>query len=115
VISPQGDSNCLLVRVIPRSLAGDGYTLIEENTHEADEIAGALRFAGAVVLGPYREPTSALRRIASSQPACAIVEWSLGQGVLNIANALKDKRIPLLFLISRESGQVPPDFGDALS
>ena len=94
-------------------LAGATVMVIESDFYQASEIGKAMQEAGATVLGPHGTALAALQRIAFQSPSCAIVDVNLGDGVLfGVADALRDKGVPLLFVTNASPDSIPVSLAD---
>jgi FixJ family two-component response regulator len=95
-----------------KDLRGCTVLLVENDFDEARDTLQALQYAGASVIGPFKDSESTLRSIAANTPSCAILDIDLpdGRGV-NVAAALTDKSVPVIFISS--AGVVPREFSQA--
>ena len=95
-------------------LRGHSVLLLEDDFNEARDTRHALQHAGAHVIGPFEDSDSALRSIFSVDPSCAIVDIDLGGGPLfNVAAALLDRFIPIIFVTSIDPKIIPREFSQS--
>lgn len=95
-------------------LVGRAVLLVEDDFYEARDTQQALQHAGASVIGPFGDSESALRSIASGNPNCAILDIFLRDGTrFNVAEALLDKGVPIIFVTGVDSSVIPKAFSEA--
>src|SRR5262245_41326550 len=94
-------------------LLGREILLIEDDFYQARDTQQALQHAGAKVIGPFADSTSALRSIAGREPSCAILDIRLTDGLhFGVANALKDKGVPFIFMTGLDTSVIPEEHGE---
>lgn len=93
-------------------LRGRKILLVEDEYVIAEEMAGFLRDAGAVVLGPARNPASGLAILAAERRAdAAVLDVNLGDDpVWPLVDTLLAARIPLMLATGYDSGVIPPAY-----
>ncbi len=92
-------------------LRGRVVLLVDDDFCGARDTQQALQHAGASVIGPFGDSESALRGIADRNPSCAILDFHLRDGTrFNVAEALLNKGVPILFVTGADSAAIPPDF-----
>jgi DNA-binding response OmpR family regulator len=94
-------------------LLGRAVLLVEDDFCEARDTQQALQHAGASVIGPFGDSESALRSIAGGNPSCAILDIHLRDGTrFNVAEALLDKGVPIIFVTGADSSMIPQDLSE---
>jgi PAS domain S-box-containing protein len=94
-------------------LSGQRVLIVEDDFYIATDIARAVRGAGAEVIGPCPTTASALRELGDTAPTAAMVDINLGSGPsFEIARALKDRRIPFVFVTGYGDEVIPLQFSN---
>lgn len=94
-------------------LHGVKVLVVEDDFHLAIGIEEVLRKAGADLLGPVAHEDQALDLIAGQTPTCAIIDINLGNGArFNVADALKARNIPFMFMTGYDDVMIPVRFKD---
>jgi CheY-like chemotaxis protein len=94
-------------------LGGRHVLVVEDDYYLATDAARALQGAGAVVIGPYPTDEAALTTLDASRPDAAIVDINLGSGPsFKLAEVLRDRGIPFLFVTGYDQGAIPARFKD---
>lgn len=92
----------------------DGLRLlvVEDDYFLADEMARALSARGAEVVGPVGGVDDALDLISSEVPLHgAVLDLNLGgEMAYPVADALLDRRVPLVFTTGYDAGSIPPRY-----
>jgi DNA-binding LytR/AlgR family response regulator len=66
-----------------------------------------------VVIGPYPTDEAALTTLDASRPDAVIVDINLGSGPsFKLAEVLRDRGIPFLFVTGYDQGAIPARFKD---
>lgn len=95
-------------------LLGHSILLIEDDFHQARDARQALQHSGARVVGPVKDPHTALRLINERQFSCAVVDINLGEGAsFDIATSLQEKGVPFLFMTALDPATIPSELGNA--
>lgn len=95
------------------SLEGRRLLVVEDDYFIASDLASWLEGFGVDVVGPAASVDEALRLLETSDPALdgAILDVNLGvERVFPVAQALRDKAVPFLFLTGYESAAIPEDY-----
>jgi DNA-binding NtrC family response regulator len=94
-------------------LLGRAVLLVEGDFCEARDTQQALQHAGANVMGPFGDSESALRCVAGAAPSCAIIDIHVSDAKrFNVAEALLDKGVPVIFVTGDDSSMIPRDFSE---
>lgn len=95
-------------------LAGCRVLLVEDEYYIADDIARALRSVGAEVVGPFPTCDEALKAIAfDTRLDGAVLDINLrGEMAFPVVDALRARRIPVVFSTGYHETSVPPDYQD---
>ena len=93
---------------------GQRCLIVEDEPLIALFLAEALEDAGAEIVGTAASVDEALRFVAIEAIDVAILDCNLrGRPVHDVAAALADRRVPLLFVSGYGREGLPPSFGDA--
>ena len=94
-------------------LAGCSVLVVEDDYYLATDAQVALTRAGATVLGPSARSDESLTLIAQHRPDCAVIDINLGGGPsFDLAEALRARSVPFLFLTGYDASVIPPEFAD---
>ncbi|RSV35852.1 response regulator [Sphingomonas sp. ABOLE] len=98
--------------MVDAPLHGCRVLVIEDEFLLADELADALRDAGATVLGPVGTVQHAIDLIrAEARIDCAVVDVNLGgEMVFPAAELLQTRGIPFVFTTGYDASALPPSF-----
>lgn len=97
----------------PFSLAGLAVLVVEDDYYLADDTRRTLVAAGAEVAGPYARVAETLLRLAEGRIDCGVVDVNLGEGPsFATAQALREQRVPFVFLTGYGREVLPEGFGD---
>lgn len=92
-------------------LRGRRILLVEDEYVIAEEMAGFLREARAVVLGPAPSPAAGLALLAATRPDGAVLDVNLGNvPVWPLVDALAAAGVPLMLATGYDSGVIPPAY-----
>ncbi|MGE4220791.1 MAG: histidine kinase, partial [Alphaproteobacteria bacterium] len=92
-----------------RDLAGLGVLVVEDEALVALDVAAALRGAGCAVVGPVGRLEAALKLAGEEALDAAVLDVNLGGPmVFPVAEALRARGIPFVFLTGYEEGFLPP-------
>lgn len=95
------------------ALAGLAVLVVEDDYYLADDTLRALQAAGARVAGPYARVAESLSRLAGDRIDCGVLDVNLGEGPsFATARALKQRRVPFVFLTGYGRDALPEDFDD---
>lgn len=95
------------------SLTGTRILVVEDEYYLADDLARALREAGAEVLGPAGTLDEARRYVEGDGFDCAVVDMNLrGDMAFPIADRLREAGIPFLIATGYNSASLPARFDD---
>jgi DNA-binding response OmpR family regulator len=95
------------------SLSGTTVLVIEDEFYLAMDIKQDIERAGGIVLGPVPDTATTLAMISRDAPDCAIVDINLGEGAsFEVAEELKRRNIPFLFLTGYDAASIPPQMAD---
>lgn len=87
--------------------------VVEDDFYLASDLGGALRSAGAEVLGPLASCAQAGAAITLSPPDCAVIDINLGQGPdYKLAEQLRGAKVPFLFVTGYDQDSIPERFRD---
>lgn len=94
------------------ALAGRRVLVVEDEYFVADDIARALKRAGAQVVGPVPTFEQALGLIASGEPPdCAVLDINLrGDTVFPVADALRERGVPFVFATGYDAAAIPAPY-----
>ncbi len=97
-------------------LTGRRVLVVEDDYYIAGDTVAALRGAGATVLGPCPNEEQTFDLLESETPTHAVLDLNLGGGGPNfeIANALRVRGVPFIFLTGYDPDAVPPDLVDVV-
>jgi DNA-binding NtrC family response regulator len=94
-------------------LRGSRILIIEDEFYLADDLAAALRGAGAVVVGPVGSLQDAEQVVGAGDFDCAVVDMNLrGDMAFPIADRLQEAGIPFLIATGYNSASLPERFAD---
>lgn len=89
-------------------LSGRRVMVVEDEYFLADELARALRAAGAAVLGPAPSVDAALALVGDGAPDAAVVDVNLGgELAYPVADALLARGVPILFTTGYDRDSLP--------
>ncbi|MDP9423810.1 MAG: response regulator [Pseudomonadota bacterium] len=99
-----------------RSLAGRNVLVVEDEFLIADDLAAVLRGAGAEVIGPAASLPSAIRLAGDSQRIdAAVLDIHLdGVTVFPLADELRTRNVPMLFLTGYGDDYIPDNYSAVL-
>lgn len=91
------------------SLAGRKILVVEDEYFLADDISRALRRAGAMVVGPFRDMADGQAALEQNADlAAAVLDVNLnGTMVFPLADALLERDVPFVFTTGYDSGAIP--------
>lgn len=92
-------------------LSGRTVLVVEDDYYMANDTAAALRGAGAEVLGPCPSVDATLDLLENETPTHAVLDLNLGGGgpQFEIANVLKARGVPFIFLTGYDPDVIPKD------
>ncbi|HEU4602681.1 MAG TPA: response regulator [Steroidobacteraceae bacterium] len=91
-------------------LAGRLIAVIEDDFYIADDAKRALEGAGAIVLGPFAEPTPALTALRGRRCDCAVVDLNLGTGPsFELTREILTMRMPVVICTGYDLDIMPPE------
>lgn len=95
-------------------LTGRTVLVIEDDYYLAGDTAAALRGAGAEVLGPCPSEDAALDLLQTQTPTHVVLDLNLGGGGprFEIANALRARGVPFVFLTGYDPEVIPPELAE---
>jgi len=94
-------------------LSGCEVLVLEDDYHLAHDTAGALRSAGAGVVGPLGSAEEALARLARGGVDGAVVDVNLGPGArFDVIRTLQASGRPFVVVTGYDAGVLPPDLRD---
>lgn len=97
------------------SLAGQTVLILEDDFYLARDTVGALRGAGADVVGPFPTEVAAIAALRAQAPTAGVIDINLGQGPsFETARALRKSGRPFLFLTGYDTDVIPPEFADVV-
>lgn len=89
-------------------LAGRRVLVVEDDFFLANDLAQALRAAGAVIVGPLPRSALALEALAHGGVDAAVVDINLGEGPsFDLADALKQAGVPFVFVTGYDEVLIP--------
>ena len=88
--------------------------VVEDEYLIADDLAHDLRGLGAEVVGPIASVGEALEAVqAEERLDGAVLDINLnGEMVFPVADALRERNVPIIFTTGYEEGVIPARFGD---
>ena len=88
--------------------------MVEDEYFLADDVARALRAAGAEVLGPLDDPDAVLRFIEEeARIDLAVLDINLrGALIYPVAEELRRRRIPFVFATGYDRSAIPAEYRD---
>lgn len=101
--------------MVSERLAGCNILIVEDEYYLADDARTVLLDKGADVLGPVATVEDAKRRIDAEPTIDAVLlDINLrGELAFDVADALKRRGIPFLFVTGYDRAAIPDRFGDA--
>lgn len=95
-------------------LGGQRVLVVENDYYAAADTAGALRGAGAEVVGPCQNEDAVLNILETDTPSVAVIDLNLRGGGprFDIARALRQRGIPFILLTGYDAEVIPPDLSD---
>lgn len=101
------------VRKLP--LQGLSVLVVEDDYFIAIEMCGALRAAGADVIGPARDLETGLAAIGGDPIDCAVLDINLrGRMAFEIAAQLRARDIPIIFATGYDASMIPAELADTM-
>ena len=101
------------VRKLP--LLGLSVLVVEDDYFIAIEMCGALRAAGADVIGPARDFETGLAALRGDPIDCAVLDINLrGRMAFEIATALRARGIPTIFATGYDASMIPAELADTM-
>ena len=101
------------VRKLP--LLGLSVLVVEDDYFIAIEMCGALRAAGADVIGPARDIETGLAALRGDPIDCAVLDINLrGRMAFEIATALRARGIPTIFATGYDASMIPAELADTM-
>jgi DNA-binding LytR/AlgR family response regulator len=94
---------------------GSQILIMEDEYFIADDLRRALMAAGADVVGPFDDPTEALKLVQSGgcELQGAVLDINLhGTMIFPLANELRARNVPFVFATGYDAGAIPPEFDD---
>ena len=92
------------------TLAGERVMIVEDDFLLADDLGRNLTLAGAEIVGPFPTETAALASFVLHAPTLAVLDVNLGGGPsFDLARALIDRSIPVVFLTGYDDDAFPDD------
>ncbi len=111
---PQAIETDMTTTMDQGSLTGRRILVVEDTYFIADDVAQALRSAGATVVGPAPDRERAMALLASEQVDAAVLDINLGGAlVFPLADALLARGLPFLFATGYDGESLPPRYADA--
>jgi DNA-binding response OmpR family regulator len=99
----------------PASLHGLCVLVVEDDYFIAIEMCGALRAAGADVVGPARDLATGLAAVRDERIDCGVLDINLhGRMAFEIATELRARGIPAIFATGYDSSSIPPELADVI-
>lgn len=97
-------------------LTGRKVLVVEDDYYMASDTASALQGAGAEVLGPCPSESSTLRLLEGETPTHAVLDLNLGGGGprFEIAQMLRQRGVPFIFLTGYDPDVIPPEFRNVM-
>ena len=94
-------------------LRGVSVLVVEDDYHQAQTFARALKQADADVRAPSPSAAAALDAIATATPQCAVVDIHLGDGpCYRVPQFLKQRRVPFIFVTAYDRTGLSSEFDD---
>lgn len=95
------------------NLGGHRVLVVEDDYFLATDAARALRGAGAQVTGICATEEAAGTELEGRRPDAAVLDINLGAGPsFKLAEALKDRHIPFIFVTGYDQEMIPEQFSD---
>lgn len=92
------------------ALEGRRILLVEDEYFQALDAKRWLEDAGAEVVGPVGNSSSVGECMKQDDFDAAIVDINLGSGAdFTVANELRGRRVPMMFLTGHDRAQIPPE------
>jgi DNA-binding response OmpR family regulator len=96
-----------------RPLLGLRVLVVEDDYFIALELCGALRAAGADVIGPARDLKSGLEAVRGEHIDCGVLDINLqGRMGLQIAAELRARNVPVIFATGYTRSMIPAELAD---
>jgi DNA-binding response OmpR family regulator len=96
-----------------RNLNGTKILVVEDEFYLAMDISEGLERAGGNVIGPCADTETSIAELRREKPDCALVDINLGDGPsFEIAEELKRRDVPFLFLTGYDAPSVPTEHAD---
>lgn len=90
---------------------GQKILVLEDVYYLAMDVKRAIEQGGAEVVGPFPDELSALERLESEEPDCAVLDVNLGSGAsFELARALNNRGIPFVFFTGYDQSAIPAEF-----
>jgi DNA-binding response OmpR family regulator len=97
-----------------QALEGRRVLVVEDDYFLAADTCAWLEAAGAQVVGPAPTSELACALIEGQDIDTAVVDINLGHGpAYDVANRLKDRRVPFLFTTGYDQAAIPAEFHHA--
>jgi DNA-binding response OmpR family regulator len=97
------------------ALAGLCVLVVEDDYFIAIEMCGALRAAGADVVGPARDLETGLAAIRDERIDCAVLDINLhGHLAFQLATELRRRGIPAIFATGYDASMIPAELADVI-
>jgi ActR/RegA family two-component response regulator len=94
-------------------LRGTKILVVEDEFYLAMDIKEAIEQAGGHVHGPCADTAAGLAELLRETPDYAVVDINLGRGPsFEIAEELKRRRVPFLFLTGYDAPSIPAGLAD---
>jgi CheY-like chemotaxis protein len=94
-------------------LRGVSVLVVEDDYHQAQTFARALKEADADVRAPSPSAAAALDAIATATPQCAVVDLHLGDGpCYRVPQFLKQRHVPFIFVTAYDRTGLSSEFDD---
>ena len=98
-----------------RQLEGLRVLVVEDDYFIALEMCGALRAAGADVVGPARDVETGLSAIRGERIDCGVLDINLrGRLAFELATELRSREIPAIFATGYDASMIPAELADAV-
>jgi DNA-binding response OmpR family regulator len=96
-----------------QGLKGRRVLVVEDEYYIATDAARALRSAGAEVVGPCASEEAASAEVVKQRPDAVVVDINLGGGPsFRLAERLKDRGIPFMFVTGYDEDVIPAQFDE---
>lgn len=95
-------------------LDGQRVLVLDDDFYLAQDTAGALRSAGATVVGPFSDSAEAVAAASAAGLTAAVVDINLGAGPdYRAMDALRSRGTPFILLTGYDQAAVAPEHADA--